>query len=65
VTAQPSGSEFCREKSGIGFTPDETGNLAHKNMPDGRHACVSPLTFSRARIVIADDDRHYQLYDGW
>ena len=37
----------------------------HKDLPDGRHACVIDLTFGRARIVVSRDDRHLTYDDGW
>lgn len=37
----------------------------HKDFEDGRHACVVPLTFERARIVISEDDGHYFVSDSW
>lgn len=37
----------------------------HKDFPNGDHACIMPLTFGRARIVIADNDRHLWWDDGW
>lgn len=40
--------------------------LLCKELPDGRHACVIPLTYGRARIVTSfPDEKHYLYADGW
>jgi hypothetical protein len=33
-------------------------------LPSGVHACVIPLTFGRARIVL-NHVEHLSYYDGW
>lgn len=46
---------------------DENGSYACRDLPDGRHACVMPLTFGRARLVVVADLEfvHYLYDDGW
>ena len=36
-----------------------------RDLADGRHACVVPLTFGRARIVVAARMVHFVVDDGW
>lgn len=39
---------------------------ACRDLPDGRHLCVMPLTFGRARLVISKTSSHEGSYeDGW
>lgn len=44
---------------------NEYGSFACRDLPDGRHLCVMPLTFDRARVVVAAVGIHYQYDDGW
>lgn len=32
-----------------------SATYACRDLPDGRHLCVAPLTFGRARLLVSDD----------
>jgi len=37
----------------------------HRTLPDGRHAEILPLTFGRARIIVARSAEWMMYDDGW
>lgn len=39
--------------------------IAHRDLPDGRHLCVVPLTFGRARLLVNDDASHTWYRHGY
>lgn len=47
------------------YEVDDDGCYTHKDLTDGRHACVVPLTFGRARVVVSDNTDHIGYDDGW
>lgn len=47
------------------YEVDARGCYTHKDLPDGRHACVVPLTYGRARVVVSDNTDHIEYLDEW
>lgn len=36
--------------------------FGHRDLVDGRHLCVVPLLYGRARLLVSPNDRH-MIYD--
>lgn len=39
--------------------------IGHRDLPDGRHLCVVPLTFGRARLLVSNDAMHSTYEHGY
>lgn len=59
--SEDSGVDDLVAELGIGL-PDY---FAHRDMSDGRHLCVTPLTFGRARLIVSLDDTHNFVESGY
>ena len=37
-----------------------------RDLPNGKHACLIPMTFGKTRLVVTSDQYHHMTYDdGW